>query len=144
MKPLTPLLLLVSLFSLFTFVYAQYFSAGWRPGQKVAREDVDAREWAPGDRPEEKTPSTSDIEATPPAETPFHWSHIVTQGPIGDALLKAGFNLTAAREEAERRRANMWDARIPLVTDENYEGLIPNEIFSSEEEERERVWFLIV
>ncbi|KAF9782229.1 hypothetical protein BJ322DRAFT_204669 [Thelephora terrestris] len=144
MKPLTPLLLLVSLFSLLTFVYAQYYSAGWKPGQKVVGEDSDAREWAPGDRPEEKTPPTSDIGATPPAETPFHWSQIFTQGPIGDALLKVGFNYSAARDEAERRMANMWDTRIPLVTDDNYEDLITNEIFPSEEEEKERVWFLIV
>jgi hypothetical protein len=38
----------------------------------------------------------------------------------------------------------MWDKRIPLITDENYESLIVGETFSSEEEESERVWFLIV
>lgn len=105
---------------------------------------MDAREWTPGGHPEEKTPSGSETGATPPAETSFHWSQIFTQGPIGDALLKVGLNYTAAREEAERRKANMWDARIPLITDDNYESLIVNESFSSETEEKERVWFLIV
>lgn len=74
----------------------------------------------------------------------FRWSRILTEGLIGDALLKIGLNYTAAREEAERRKTNMWDPRIPLITDDNYESLIVNETFSSEEEEKERVWFLIV
>lgn len=85
-----------------------------------------------------------DTGTVPPAETPFHWSKILTEGPIGNALLKVGLNYTAAREEAERRKANMWDRRIPLITDDNYESLIVNETFSDEEEEKERVWFLIV
>ena len=144
MKLLSPLLLLGTLFSLSTSVYAQYYSAGWKPDQKVVREDVDAREWAPGDRPEGHPPPPSDAGAAPPAEAPFHWSKILTEGPIGNALLKVGLNYTAAREEAERRRANMWDKRIPLITDENYGSVIVNEAFSNEEEERERIWFLIV
>ena len=144
MKLLSPLLILGTLFSLSTSVYAQYYSAGWKPGQKVVRDDVDAQEWAPGDLPEGRPPPPPDTEVAPPAEAPFHWSQILTEGPIGDALLKIGFNLTAAREEAERRKANMWDKRIPLITDDNYKSLIVDETFSNEEEERERVWFLIV
>jgi hypothetical protein len=144
MKLFTPLLLLVSLFSFSTSVYAQYYSAGWQPDQNVVREGADAREWTPGDRPEKITQAPSDADAAPPAETSFHWSKILTQGPIGDALLKVGLNFTAARELAEHRKANMWDKRIPLVTDDNYQSLIVNETFSNEEEERERVWFLVV
>jgi hypothetical protein len=144
MKPLTPLLFLLTLFSFLTFVCAQYYSAGWRPNQKVVRQDADAREWAPGDHPEANPPPPSEIEAEPPADTPFHWSQFLTQGLIGDALLKVGLNFTAAREKVEQRKTNMWDKRIPLITDENYEDLIVKETFSSEEEENERVWFLIV
>jgi len=144
MKLLSSLFLLGTLFSFSTSVYAQYYSAGWQPGQKVVREDVDTRDWAPGDSPEGSPPPPVDTGVAPPAETPFHWSKILTEGPIGNALLKVGLNYTAAREEAERRKANMWDKRIPLITDENYESLIVNETFSSEEEEKERVWFLIV
>ena len=141
MRPLTYLFLLLTLFS---FAYAQYFSAGWKPNQKVIREELNTREWAPGDHPEGNHPPSSDSEVAPPPETSFHWSNFFTQGPIGDVLLKVGFNYTAAREEAERRKTNMWDRRIPLITDDNYESVIVNESFSSEEEERERVWFLIV
>ena len=141
---LTPLFFLLTLFSFSTSVYAQYYSAGWKPGQKVVREDAVTREWGPGDQPEATPTPPSDAGAAPPAETTFHWSNILTQGPIGDVLLKVGLNYTAAKEEAERRKANMWDSRIRLITDENYESLIVNETFSSEEEERERVWFLIV
>lgn len=144
MKPLSPLLLLVALFSFSTSVYAQYFSAGWKPGQKVVQEDADGRAWTPGDHPEGRPPPPSDTGAEPPAEAPFQWSRLLTEGPIGNALLKVGLNLSAAREEAERRKANMWDKRIPLITDGNYESIIVNETFSSEVEERERVWFLIV
>lgn len=137
MKSLTPFTLLVTLLSFSTIVYAQYYSAGWQPGQKAVPEDVDARKWAPGDTPEGNPPP-------PPTEMSFHWSRILTEGLIGDTLLKIGLNYTAAREEAERKKANMWDSRIPLITDDNYEKLIVNEAFSSEEEEKERVWFLIV
>jgi len=136
MKLLSPLIFFGTLFSFSTSVYAQYYSAGWQPGQKAVQEDADAREWTPGGHPEE-SPS-------PPAETAFHWSKIFTEGPIGNALLKVGLNYTAAREETERRKANIWDKRIPLITDGNYEGLIVNETFSSEEEEQDRIWFLIV
>lgn len=145
MKFLSPLLLFGTLFSFSTSVYAQYYSAGWQPGQQVVREDADAaREWAPGDHPEGSPPPPVDTEVEHPADTPFQWSKILTEGPIGNVLLKVGLNYTAAKEEAERRKANMWDRRIPLITDDNYESLIVNEAFSNEEEERERVWFLIV
>ena len=144
MKLLSPLLLLGILFSLSASVYAQYYSAGWEPGQKVVREEANAREWAPGDHPEGRPLPTSDTGVAPPAETLFQWSKILTEGPIGNALLKVGFNYTAAMEAADRRKANMWDKRIPLVTDDNYDSLIVNEAFSNEEEERDRVWFLIV
>jgi len=143
MKLLSPLLL-CTLFSFSTSVYAQYYSAGWQPGQKVVQEDANARERNPGDRPEGHLPPPPDAGAAPLAETPFHWSKILTEGPIGNALLKVGFNYTAAKEEAEHRKENMWDKRIPLITDENYGSLIVDETFSNEEEERERVWFLIV
>ena len=36
-----------------------------------------------------------------------------------------------------------WDERIPLITDENYGELIVNETLTAQEE-RERIWFLIV
>jgi hypothetical protein len=144
MKSLTPFFLLLTLFSFSTFVNAQYYSAGWQPDQKVVREDVDAHKWAPGDSPETNPPPPSGTGVTPPTQMSFHWSRILTEGLIGDALLKIGLNYSAVREEVERRKTNMWDSRIPLITDDNYESLIVNETFSSEVEERERVWFLIV
>jgi len=144
MKLFSSLLLLGTLLSFSTSISAQYYSTGWQPGQKVVREDVDAQGWTASDHPEGSPPPPVDTGAVLPAETPFHWSKILTEGPIGNALLKVGLNYTAAREEAERRKANMWDRRIPLVTDESYESLIVNETFSDEEEKKERVWFLIV
>src|SRR5882757_7153623 len=104
MKPLSPLLLLCTFFSFAISVYAQYYSVGWKPGQKVVRGDAGTREWAPGDRREGNPTTPSDTGAAPPAETPFHWSRIFTEGPIGNALLKVGINYTADREETERRK----------------------------------------
>lgn len=143
MKLLSPLVL-CTLFSFSTSVYAQYFSAGWQPGQKIVQEDVNVREWTPGDNAKDSPPPPVDTGAAPSAETSFQWSKILTEGPIGDVLLKVGINVTAAKEEAERRKADMWDSRIPLITDDNYESLIVNETFSSEQEEGDRVWFLVV
>lgn len=47
-----------------------------------------------------------------------------------------GFNITGTP-------AVTWDERIPLITDENYAEIIVNETLTSEEE-KERVWFLII
>jgi hypothetical protein len=45
--------------------------------------------------------------------------------------------------EAAQAQSEIWDTRIPLITDENYNDIIVNEVLT-EEEAKNRVWFLIV
>ena len=52
---------------------------------------------------------------------------------------KLGMNITEKLDQAK----GIWDDRIQLITDDNYEALIVNEPLT-EEEESERVWCLVM
>ncbi|KAF7795553.1 hypothetical protein EIP86_006715 [Pleurotus ostreatoroseus] len=112
---------------------AQYFSEGWKPGQPVQ--------------------GTQDSEAAAPAYTAgavplsaqqggstgsFDLSKLFTSGPVGSLLAKAGLNFSAVNGTEE-----IWDPRIPLITDDNFDELIVNESLNPEEEAK-RTWFLIM
>jgi len=114
---------------------AQYFSAGWTPGQAV-----------PTDIPE---PTTSSLGAeTTPLPPPlqgqsrFDLSYILSSGPVSRFLNRFGVNITE-RLEAARAFPEIWDSRIPLVTDDNFNELIADEELT-DEEEKQRVWLLIM
>lgn len=120
---------------------AQYFSAGWTPGQVV-----------PTDTPE-PTSSTLEAEATPlhtpdTPDTPlqgqsrFDLTYIFSSGPVTRFFNRFGVNITE-RLEAAQDVPEIWDSRIPLVTDDNFDELIVNEELT-DEEEKHRVWLLIV
>ncbi|KAH7926805.1 hypothetical protein BV22DRAFT_1032552 [Leucogyrophana mollusca] len=120
---------LSSLLALAGIVNAQYFSAGWAPGQPLPSQN----------------PSTG-YAARPPPATPKKGSNyppkpsfldtLVTSGPVGALSSLVGLNLSGA--------SNInWDDRIPLITDDNYGELIVNETLTPEEEQ-ERLWFLII
>lgn len=118
---------------------AQYFSAGWTPGQAVP---------TPTDTPE-PTSSSLSAETTPLPSLPpppqgqwFDLSHILSTGPVSRFLNSFGVNITE-RLEAGRAVPEIWDTRIPLVTDDNFDELIVNEELTNEEE-KHRVWILIV
>jgi hypothetical protein len=111
---------------------AQYFSAGWAPGQAV-----------PSD-----TPSTS-FEPEPTALAPprqgesrFSLPYLLSTRPVSQLFARLGINLTQHLESAQAN-SQVWDDRIPLVTDDNYDNLIVNEVLTKEEE-KHRVWFLIM
>ena len=112
---------------------AEYFSAGWTPGQAVPTEAPSAPSYEP-----ETTPSP------PPrsGESPFSLSYLFSNGPFSQFFDRLGINITERLEAAEAN-FELWDKRVPLVTDENYNDLIVNEVLTSEEEE-DRVWFLIM
>ncbi|KAI0303993.1 hypothetical protein BC826DRAFT_1089259 [Russula brevipes] len=97
---------------------AQYFSAGWAPGQAV-----------PSD-----TPSTSSFEPEPTASP-----RCARASPL---FARFGINITEHLESTQAS-SQVWDDRIPLVTDDNYDNLIVNEVLTKEEE-KHRVWFLII
>ncbi|KAJ7506611.1 hypothetical protein B0H11DRAFT_1794510 [Mycena galericulata] len=114
---------------------AQYFSDGWRPGQAVTAES--AVPSAAGSIPLARK--------SKPAE-PFSFSSlldvnkILTSEPIKGLFDKVGINIT---ERLEAAAVSPWDDRIPLITDENYFDMVVNEKMT-EEEERDRVWVIVV
>src|ERR1700677_3701470 len=112
---------------------AQYFSAGWLPGQAV-----------PTATPEPSSFNPTSASLPPPrqGESRFSLSYFLSAGPAAQLLDRLGINITE-RLEAARNNSEIWDGRIPLITDDNYNDLIVNEVLT-EEEEKSRVWLLIV
>jgi hypothetical protein len=69
-------------------------------------------------------------------------SYFLSTGPVSQFFDSLGINITE-RLEAARTNSELWDDRIPFVTDENFNDLIVNEVLT-DEEEKLRVWFLIM
>jgi hypothetical protein len=105
---------------------AQYFSAGWTPGQPVPTLPTHAQSQAPQ--------STETTGTTLPK--PSFLDNLVTGGPLSALSSVIGLNFTGTPPM-------VWDERIPLITDSNYADRIVNEKMTPEEEE-ERVWFIIM
>jgi hypothetical protein len=107
-------------------VHAQYFSEGWSPGEPTASSAPPAPEFTPG-----------------PTKAPVgggsFFEILLSSEPVAYLLAKAGINIT----EKIRNPPQLWDERIQLITDENYDELIVNEPLT-EEEEKQRVWFLVM
>lgn len=116
--------------------HAQYFSAGWTPGQKAP-----VAEQASPDPAYTFDPAAHAAQATAAAgKQPGIVDRLLTSGPVASLFGKMGLNMTDA---VARGSLSPWDERIPLVTDENFVEMIVNETLTAQEE-RERVWFLIV
>ncbi|TBU33048.1 hypothetical protein BD311DRAFT_473959 [Dichomitus squalens] len=116
--------------------HAQYFSAGWTPGQKVADEQ-------PPEPAYTFDPAAQAASRPAPAAGGKQLGFvdkILTSGPVSSLFGKIGLNMS---EVIARGSVSPWDERIPIITDENYEEIIVNEKLTPEEE-KERVWFLIV
>ena len=110
---------------------AQYFSEGWKPGQPAqGTQEAAAPAYTAGAVP----PSAQQGGST----GSFDLSKLFTSGPVGSLLAKAGLNFSAVNGTEE-----IWDTRIPLITDDNFDELIVNESLNSEEEAK-RTWFLIM
>jgi len=113
---------------------AQYFSDGWKPGQPVTREVLPTAVY--GQQPVKPTSAGF--------ASRFSLSNVLTSGPVDSFMGKLGVNMTERLEKAKAEaEAEIWDTRIPLITDDNYDELIVNEPLSAEEE-ADRVWFLII
>ena len=113
---------------------AQYFSAGWTPGQAV-----------PTDTPSPPSfePETKPLPPPRQGESRFSLSRLLSNGGlVSQALDRLGINLTESLE-AVKANSEIWDNRIPLITDDNYNDLIVNEVLTTKEE-KDRVWFLIM
>lgn len=128
-------------FLLFAGVSAQYVSEGWKPGQAAPRNQEAGHAYDPstaknhGDaKPNEETARKASI---------FDLSSYLESGPIKALFNRAGVNITE-KLAAARDLAKIWDERIPLIDDSNYEDVIVEEQFQSLEEERDRVWFIVM
>lgn len=128
MKP-TPVLFATLVLA--TSASAEYFSEGWKPGQAAyATKDAAPPVFTPGAQP----PVGGGAQ---PASGGL--AGLFTSGPIASLLASAGVNLSAAVNTTEQ----IWDPRVPLITDDNWDELIVNESLTKEEEER-RTWFLVM
>ncbi|RXW25174.1 hypothetical protein EST38_g694 [Candolleomyces aberdarensis] len=113
-------------------VQAQYFSEGWKPGQAVQDTATAANPASTGWSPGQKSGSDSS-EGTSASSFDFNTFLVST-------LNKLGFNVSLP----EATGHGLWDERIPLITDANYQDLIVNEEFASDEEASKRTWALII
>jgi len=126
-----------NLLALVASVSAQYFSAGWTPGQK------------------QPAPQTFDTKPAPipeatKAANPFSLSKLynsfsaeklLTSWPSIALFDRFGINITERVETS--LLAKIWDERIPLITDNNYNDLVVNEVLT-EQEEKDRVWMIVI
>jgi len=112
---------------------AQYFSAGWTPGQAVPTVTPD---------PESFDPKSASLPQPRQGESRFSLSYLFSTGPAAQLFNHLGINITE-RLEAAKNNSEIWDGRVPLITDANYDDLIVNEVLT-EDEEKSRVWLLIV
>ncbi|KAF9226827.1 hypothetical protein BS17DRAFT_878652 [Gyrodon lividus] len=126
MRPFT---LVSSLLAVTGLANAQYFSAGWAPGQPVPTLPADQQPPVP--RPAETAGKRGNI---PPK--PSFLDNLVTGGPVSALTSLINFNISGTADA-------VWDARIPLITDSNYADMVVNEKMTLEEEEK-RVWFIVI
>jgi hypothetical protein len=115
-------------------IEAQYFSAGWAPGQPIPEEA------SPTSVPEKQAPANKRISPSSLASY-LDLSKLLTSEPAVALFGRFGINITEKVQGAIELSKNRWDERIPLITDDNYEDLIVNEALT-EEEEKERTWII--
>jgi len=70
----------------------------------------------------------------------FDINKILTTGPSVALFNRFGINIT---ERIEASLAQIWDERVPLITDDNYEDVVVNEILT-EQEEKDRLWVIVI
>lgn len=131
--------LAVASLALVSNVQAQYFSDGWKPGQPVRKAGTGYT----------IQPSPTHVAGVPEQtasaqKSPFDLSTYLEMGPIKSLFSRAGVNITERLEAARLQQDELWDSRIPLITDDNYKDLIEEEEFGSLEEEKDRLWFIVM
>ncbi|VDB97161.1 unnamed protein product [Peniophora sp. CBMAI 1063] len=143
------LVVLSSLLLACTPAAAQYFDEGWKPGMPV-RDQPPAQQQYQGQQPFASPPKAAPTQAK--SKTPLELynqvadkltvENVLGSGPAVALFDKFGINITDKLANATKN-LDVWDKRIPLITDENYEDIIVNEEMT-EEEARDRVWLLII
>ena len=125
---------------------AQYFSAGWSPGQPAdSHQPVPAYAFDPPaqEQPAAPAPPSSNTGADAPVgvQRPLGLvDKVLLSGPVRSLFGKFGMNMS---DVVARGSTLPWDPRIPIITDENFEEMIVNEVMTKEEEQ-DRSWFVIM
>lgn len=133
-------LLLGSLALASTGANAQYFSDGWKPGQ--AASSAPAAAYTPGMQVP-TTPREPPKSITEQLKALLDPKTLLTYEPVAKLFQSAGINITERLLAQEAEAAKLWDKRIPLINDDNYEELLFNEQLT-EEEEADRIWFIVM
>lgn len=120
------------------------YTAGWQPGQPITRYLTST-----ASAPHAVPTAASDVPVEP--VKPWSWKDMkfgledfLTSKPVAHALNRVGFNVSEQLAAARAGVPPRFAAGIPLITDNDYESIIHNETFVSEQEENDRVWALIV
>ena len=123
-----------TLLALLASTNAQYFSAGWSPEQKQleAKQPVPSKPVSVAAEPATAASPLSPLNV-------FDTTKILRSGPSVALFNRFGINITERMETASL--AKIWDERVPLITDDNYDHLIINEALT-EQEELDRVWII--
>ncbi|KAG6891310.1 hypothetical protein C0992_009191 [Termitomyces sp. T32_za158] len=123
-----------------TSVNAQYFSAGWTPGQPVPDPELTH---AKGSIPQEPGHKVAPQRITPSSIVNFFDITTLLSSPLSVSLFsKLGINITE-RLESALEKTKVWDNRVPLITDDNYQDLIINEPLTPQEEQ-DRTWVIVI
>lgn len=120
-----------------TSVSAQYFSEGWAPGKPVTQEP------APTGSPGQQRQPAAQQQQQGGKKFSLDFTSILESDTVSNLLGKVGINITSQLEAARAQQANIFDSRIPLITDDNYDELIVHEALTKEEEEK-RSWFVVM
>ncbi|KAG6910797.1 hypothetical protein DXG01_007686 [Tephrocybe rancida] len=122
-------------------VHAQYFSAGWTPGQAAPSPEPTpaANAGVPKDTPRKVAPQR----ITPSSIIKFFDITTLLSSPLSVSLFsQVGINITQ-RLESAIENTKVWDNRVPLITDDNFEDLIVNEPLTPQEEQ-DRTWIIVI
>lgn len=119
---------------------AQYFSEGWKPGKPVTQAKT-GFSYQPAPT---QTAGTPDPASHSVKKSFFDLSTYLEAEPMKALFGRAGVNITEKLEAARREADNLWNSKIPLLTDDNYSNIVLEEKFNSLEEERDRLWFIVM
>ncbi|KAI0068605.1 hypothetical protein BV25DRAFT_1781632, partial [Artomyces pyxidatus] len=118
---------------------AQYFHEGWAPGKPIPTPNAQ-----PSSFDHTNAPLAPVVKKSKSISSFFTLETFLTSAPVAGLLQRvAGVNITERLELAAEAAKRIWDDRVPLITDDNYYDLIVNEELT-EQEEKDRVWFLII
>ena len=126
-------------------VSGQYFSEGWKPGQAVSKAATGYTSATSVYSPQ-NTDTSGGQQATTESKglsSLLDLTNLLQTGPAKAFFGSIGVNITEKIALAQEQ-TKIWDPRIPLITDDNYESMIVEEKFETLEEETNRVWFFVM